>query len=181
MIFISAGHNPKGIKTDPGAVANGYREADLTIEIRDLVCKELDILGVKYIKDLDTETLSQYLQRAQTGNASVVVEFHFDAANGTASGATSIVEMEADRLDKAFAKELVDATSKCLSIKNRGVKSEAETHRGRLGLMREEGIICLLEVGFIDNKQDVDAYQCSKQALAMILAPILKKYEDFIS
>lgn len=181
MIFISAGHNPKGIKTDPGAIGNGYREADLTIEIRDLVCKELDTLGVKYIKDSDDETLAQYLQRVQTGNASVVIEFHFDAAaTNTATGATSIVETEADRLDKTFAKEIVDATSKCLNIRNRGVISEADTHRGKLGLMREEGIICLLEVGFISNPNDVNAYQCNKQALAMILAPIIKKYEDLI-
>lgn len=180
MIFISAGHNPKGIKTDPGAIGNGYREADLTIEIRDLVCKELDNLGVKYIKDLDNETLAQYLQRVQTGNGSVVVEFHFDAANGIASGATSIVEAEADRLDKAFAQEMVNVTASVLNIKNRGVKSETDTHRGRLGLMREEGIICLLEVGFIDNINDVNAYQHSKQVLAKVLAPIIKKYEAFI-
>ena len=29
-VFISAGHNPKGIKIDPGAVGNGFREADLS-------------------------------------------------------------------------------------------------------------------------------------------------------
>lgn len=180
MVFPSAGHNPKGIKTDPGAIGNGYREADLTIEIRDLVCKELDALGVKYIKDSDDETLAQYLQRIQTGNGSVVIEFHFDAAGPTATGSTAIVEEEADRLDKAFAQEIVNATSKCLGIKNRGVISEAATHRGRLGLMREEGIICLLEVGFISNASDVHAYQCTKQALAMVLAPIIKKYEDIL-
>ncbi len=180
MIFISSGHNPHGIKIDPGAVANGYREADLNVEIRDLVCKELDKLGSKYIKDLDNETLGQYLERVQTGTGSVVLEFHFDAANGVASGSTSIVEAEADRLDKLFAKELVDVCSNTLGIKNRGVKSEADTHRGRLGLMREDGIIALLEVGFIDNKGDIAAYQAKKVALAKALAPILKKYEAFI-
>jgi hypothetical protein len=30
--FISAGHNPKGIKVDPGAVANGLTEANLAVE-----------------------------------------------------------------------------------------------------------------------------------------------------
>lgn len=180
MIFISAGHTPKGIKVDPGAVANGYTEAGLNVEIRDLVCNELDLLGAKYIKDLDNETLSQYLQRAETGTGSVVLEFHFDAATGTASGSTAIVEEEGDRLDKLFAKELVDACSSILGIKNRGVKSEAETHRGRLGLMREEGIICLLEVCFIDNINDLNAYHLHKVALAKAVAAILIKYEKFI-
>jgi len=180
MIFPSAGHNPKGIKIDPGAVANGYREADLNIEIRDLVCKELTALGSKYITDLDNETLGQYLERIQTGTGSVVLEFHFDAANGTASGSTAIVEAEADRLDKLFAKEIVDSCSSILGIKNRGVKSEADTHRGRLGLMREDGIICLLEVGFIDNINDLNAYHAHKVALAKAIAAILIKYEAFI-
>ena len=31
MVFISAGHNPRGIKVDPGAVCNGFREADLAV------------------------------------------------------------------------------------------------------------------------------------------------------
>lgn len=180
MIFCSAGHNPKGIKTDPGAVANGYREADLNIEIRDLVTKELTAAGAKFITDVDSETLAQYLGRIQTGTGSVVLEFHFDAATGTASGSTAIVEAEADRLDKLFAKEIVDACAGTLGIKNRGVKSEADTHRGRLGLMREDGIICLLEVGFIDNTGDMAAFQAKKVALAKAIAPILIKYEAFI-
>lgn len=181
MIFISAGHNTKSIKPDPGAVGNGYKEADLTIEIRDLVCQELDRLGIPYVKDSDSETLSQYLKRINTGSASCVLEFHFDsAASDTATGATALIEGEADRLDRAFASELVDVTSKCLGIKNRGVISETESHRGRLGLMREDGIICLLEVCFISNKNDIEAYHCTKQALAMLLAPIIKKYEDVL-
>jgi N-acetylmuramoyl-L-alanine amidase len=180
MIFISAGHNPKGIKTDPGAVAHGHIEADLAVEIRDLVCIELSKLGVTFKKDSDDETLAQYLSRIQTGSGSVVVEFHFDAANGTASGSTAIVEAEADRLDRLFASKLVAACSTALGIRNRGVKSEAETHRGKLGLMREDGIICLLEVGFIDNIKDLNAFQCSKRALALVLAPIIKEFEDLI-
>lgn len=181
MIFISAGHNPFGIKTDPGAVGNGYKEADLTIEIRDLVCAELDRLGVEYVKDSDRETLSQYLKRIGTGSASCVLEFHFDSAGSdTATGATALIEEESDKLDRAFATELVEATAKCLGIRNRGVMSETESHRGSLGLMREDGIICLLEVCFISNKKDIEAYRCTKQALAMLLAPIIKKYEDVL-
>ena len=44
MIFISAGHNPKGIKVDNGASANGYTEADLAINFRELVEIELSKL-----------------------------------------------------------------------------------------------------------------------------------------
>lgn len=180
MIFISAGHCPFSIKKDFGAEGNGYKEGLLTIEMRDLVCKELDLLGVKYTKDSDSETLGEYLERIKTGSASVVLEFHFDAFNGFASGCTSLVGDDADRLDKAFAKEIIDATAKIIGITNRGVKSESESHRGKLGLMREQGIVTLLEICFIDNISDMKKYQEKKLQLAKEYAIITKKYEDLI-
>lgn len=181
MVFISAGHNPKGIKVDPGAVGNGYKEADLAVEFRDLVIKECLILGLKVIQDNDDERLGTYLERIKTGNGSVVIEFHFDAAaSSSATGTTALIEAEADRLDRAFAKELVELTSKTFGIKNRGVITEKESHRGSLGLMREEGIICLLELCFISNKQDVKLYKANKEKLAFSIARVLKKYEDLI-
>ena len=181
MVFISAGHNPKGIKVDPGAVGNGYKEADLAVEFRDLVIKECLRIGLKVIQDKDDERLGDYLERIKTGNGSVVIEFHFDAAaSSSATGTTALIEAEADRLDKAFAKELVELTSKTFGIKNRGVITEKESHRGSLGLMREEGIICLLELCFISNKQDVQLYKANKEKLAFSIARVLKKYEDLI-
>lgn len=180
-VFASAGHNTLGIKVDPGAVANGYREADLNIQFRDLFIKECKALGMKVIQDLDNESLGQYLTRIQTCNGSVVIEFHFDAAaNGVVSGTTGLVEADADRLDKAYANECVSATSRITGIPNRGVKSEKESHRGSLGLMREEGIICLLELGFITNINDVNTHIKVRPILAKELALITKKFEDLL-
>lgn len=181
MVFISAGHNPKGIKVDPGAIGNGYHEANLTVEFRDLVIKQCLKLGLKVIQDKDDERLGTYLERIKTGNGSVVVEFHFDAAaSSSATGTTALIEEEADRLDKAFAKELVDLTANTLGIKNRGVLTEVQSHRGKLGLMREEGIICLLELCFISNPTDVRQYKANKEKLAVEMAKIIKRYEDLI-
>jgi N-acetylmuramoyl-L-alanine amidase len=183
MIYISSGHNSKSntIRRDSGAVGNGYKEGDLTIEFKNLVCAELTRLGCKFVTDTEEESLSMYLKRIKTGNASVVIEYHFDASkNLQASGTTALVEGEADRLDKAFAKELVEATASCLAIKNRGVVTEAESHRGRLGLMREEGIICLMELAFISSSSDMWAYQKYKTTLAIIHARIIKKYEQMV-
>jgi len=184
MIFLSAGHNSqsKTIKQDPGAVnKDGIKEGDLTIEFRDLVKHQLDFLGVKCTTDSDEESLKMYLDRIKTGTGSVVIEYHFDASiNPLSTGCTSLVEAEADRLDRAFGKELADATSSILGIKNRGVESEADSHRGRLGLMREEGIICLHELAFITNPSDLARYNISKLELAKVHASIIKKYEDLI-
>jgi N-acetylmuramoyl-L-alanine amidase len=184
MIFLSAGHHSKAtkIRQDPGAVnKDGVKEGDLTIELRDLVAKQLDLKGVKYVKDSDEETLSAYLQRIQTGTGSVVLEYHFDASDKpTPTGTTGLIEAEADRLDRAFAKELTDSTACVLGIRNRGVMTEAQSHRGRLGLMREEGIICLMEICFITNPDDMKAYHANKHELAKTHADILIKYENMI-
>ena len=180
-IFISAGHNPDGIKRDPGAVANGYTEAALAVEFRNLVVSELLKRNVKVITDKDDERLGDYLKRIQTGSGSVVLEFHFDAAgSSSATGTTSLFGSDADRLDKAFSKELVDTTSQVLGIKNRGAKSEAESHRGSLGLMREQGIVSLLELCFISNPEDLKKYHCNKELLAIHIADIVERYENMI-
>jgi N-acetylmuramoyl-L-alanine amidase len=181
MIYISAGHNIGGIKPDPGAVANGYKEAELAAIIRDLTVKELKKdTTLKVSTDKDTERLGEYLKRIETGNGSVVLEFHFDAASPTATGTTILIGDDADRLDKAFAKEIVEKTAEVLKIKNRGVKAESTSHRGKLGLMREQGTVALLEVCFITNTSDLKAFQDNKRTLAVELAKIIKKYEFLI-
>lgn len=180
-VFISAGHNPKGIKVDPGAISDMYREADLAVEFRDLVITALAKKNIKVIQDKDDERLGDYLKRIQTGNGSVVLEFHFDAAqSSSATGATALIGNDADRLDKAFAKELVDTTSSTLEIKNRGVLSEADSHRGSLGLMREKGIVALLELCFISNPDDIRKYFAWKLVLANKIADIVERYENMI-
>lgn len=181
MIFLSAGHNPKGIIQDPGAIGNGYHEADLAIEFRNLVAECLKARGVKFTTDNDDERLGAYLKRIKTGNASVVVEYHFDAASSPlATGTTSLVGNDADRLDKAFALELANSTSKVLGIKNRGVITEADSHRGSLGLMRESGTVALVELAFISNKNDLNAYFIGKELLAKVHAEIIERYEKLI-
>ena len=179
--FISAGHNPKGIRKDPGAVANGFTEADLAIEFKKLVIDQLLKLKVKVVQDKDDERLGDYLQRIQTGSGSVVLEFHFDSSlSPTATGTTAIVGNDADRLDKCFARELAGCTSEILGIKNRGVITEKETHRGSLGLMREQGIVALLELCFISNPDDLEKYEDNKMELAYQIAHIIEFYEEML-
>jgi N-acetylmuramoyl-L-alanine amidase len=181
MIFISAGHNPNGIKKDPGAVGNGFHEADLAVEFRNLVVAILRGKKIEVKTDKDDERLGEYLKRIQTGSGSVVLEFHFDAAaSPSATGTTVLIGNDADRLDKAFAKELVEANASILGIKNRGVKTEADSHRGSLGLMRESGTVALLEICFISNPDDLLKYRQNKMTLASKIADIVERYENLV-
>jgi N-acetylmuramoyl-L-alanine amidase len=184
MIFISAGHHlgSSKQKQDSGAVGNVLQENKVTVEFRDLVCRELDSLGAKYIKDSNDEPLATYLKRINTGNASVVIEFHCNASSiATAEGSTAVIGSNADKNDKSFAKEINDAFCTILGTKNRGVISETQTRRGRLGLMRESGIVMLQEMFFISNKKDVEKYNLNKEKLANVVAAIIVKYEALIS
>jgi len=175
-IFLSAGHNLK----DPGAVAGGTTEAAEMMELRDRVIFHIGERA-KVIRDLDSETLGQYLTRIQTGSGSVVLELHMDAAGtATATGATAVIGDDADGLDKRFAEDLARLCSGTLGIRNRGVITESKTHRGRLGLMRETGIVALLEVCFISNPSDLQAYRDNREVLAAKLADILVQYDALV-
>jgi N-acetylmuramoyl-L-alanine amidase len=176
MLFISAGHHLK----DSGAVGSGTQENLQTIIFRDKVVAILRARGLKVITDDDHETLGEYLAKIKTGDGSVVCEYHFDAANGTAFGSTALVGIDADKNDKSMAKELVDITASIIGTKNRGVISESESHRGRLGLMRETGIVALIELCFIDNSTDFANYTKVVDTLAVNHANILEKYEKLI-
>lgn len=183
MIFLSAGHNSKSksIKSDPGAINKyGVKEGDLAIEFRDLVAKELSGKNIPFKMDSDEESLQMYLNRIHTGSGSVVIEYHFDAGPEEAEGSTSIVEEDADSVDKLFAKELLLSASNIMGTKSRGVKSERFTRHGKLALMREDGIICLFEICFITNEKDIMKYHARKHELAKIHAEIIARYESLI-
>lgn len=177
VIYPSAGHHAK----DPGAVANGRKEADMTIDFRNLVSKELTKRNHKHIMDKDWETNTQHQNRIKPGAGSVLIDFHFDAAGEKASGTTSFYANNASPLSKQFAADIVDTTAKVLGIPNRGARPESLTNRGRIGILHTKaGIACLLEIGFITNKFDVLMYEKHKHALAKAIAEILIRYDDMI-
>lgn len=184
MKFVSAGHCAlrSSPNFDPGAIGvNNRSEASETLRIRNRVVEILRARGYSdIITDLDSESLAQYLNRIKPGNASVVCEFHFNAFNKQATGVEVLIEAEADRFDRMFAKELCDNTANILKLPNRGVKTESESRRGRLGLMREEGIIALVEVCFIDNPVDMRAFDQNFETLCISYAETLIKFDDLL-
>ena len=183
MKFVSAGHcNVPGPTYDPGAPGvNGRTEANETVKMRDAVVARLrDYGSTDIITDLNSESLSQYLKRIKPGTGSVVCEFHFNAFNGKASGVEVIVQQDADKMDMACAKELAAGMRSIMTLPFRGengVKKESETRHGRLGLMRESGIVVLVELCFIDNKDDMASYDLHFNELVNMFARVLHKYD----
>lgn len=176
VIFPSAGHHDK----DPGAVYNGIKEADKTKEFRNLVSKYLELRNHPHIMDKDSETNGQYQNRIKPGSGSVLLDIHFNASsNVNATGTEMIVANNASKESIAMATELVEGTAKILGIANRGVKTEAQTARGKIGISNlGSGIAVLAELCFLSNFSDMQKYELYKYALACFYADTLIKYDN---
>ncbi len=176
MIFLSAGHH----NADPGAVANGIKESDLTKELRALIAVYLKSKNHGVILDLDSETNSQYQSRIKPGDGSVLCDLHFNASpKASATGTEVIVANNANGIELKLAAELAAGTAKILGITNRGVKTESQSARGKIGILNlKAGIDCLIEVCFISNPSDVEKYQAKKIELARFYGNLLIQYDN---
>ena len=177
VVFPIAGHH----NNDPGAMANGYKESDLTKELRNLISDELSKRNHRHIMDDDAETNRQYQNRIKPGSGSVILDIHFDAAQPSASGTAAFVANNANINSQKFASELAAVTSKILGIPSRGVRTEGQSQHSKIGILHKgAGIAALIEVCFITNTSDMIKYQANKQNLAKAYAEILIKYDNLI-
>ena len=79
--------------------------------------------------------------------------------------------------DVRLCGDVLDVVLKHTKLRNRGIKKEGQTPRKRLGVMRESGAVCLLEVCFITNPGDMKAYDATRDAIAKDLADVLVKHD----
>lgn len=176
MIFISAGHH----NTDPGAVANGYIERDLTKIARNIIVSNIETKSV--ILDKDYETNTQYQRRIKPGSGSVVFDIHFNSGSPTAGGTECFVNRidfeNKNSLSFKMASEICSKTSEILGISNRGVKADNQSQHSRIGILNlGSGISVLWEICFISSVIDMQKYSEKKNALLKEIAVILKKYD----
>ena len=172
-IIISAGHGGN----DPGAVANGYTERDLAIEFRELLVKELLLLGVKPLIDDNKNALKQTLQWLKgvlKSDKTVCIDIHWNAAIPKARGTEIIIPDKPSLFESSFAKEILDVFVSN-GFTSRGVKTESQTARKRLGWMRPSAENILIEMAFLTNTLDLELYKMVKYKLAKELAAVIKK------
>lgn len=163
-IYVSAGHS----NTDPGAVANGRREADIVVEFRNIVSFYLSRAGIRHELDgnaTDNLPLSVAAKRAR--NHPIAVEFHCNAASPSATG----VEVLHAPKDRQLAAEVSLAIASALGIRNRGAKPEGAGQHKRLAFVQSGGII--VELFFITNPSDLAAYDGRKWLAARAVAEVL--------
>lgn len=169
-ILVSAGHS----NVDPGAVANGFREADIAAEFRNLVAHELRQAGVDVLTDgegSDNKPLAEAVKLA--GGVGLAVEFHCNAAVNPRAGGVESISLLARR---NLSQRISAAIAGVLGIKLRGDCGwidQAATPRQRLAFVNAGGVI--VELFFISNPAELAAYQAKKMDLARAVAAVLRE------
>ena len=160
-IFIDPGHGMSSRRPgvpDPGAVAkvNGkdITEAEIVMDWANELKTQLEVLGAKVIRSRinasDAAPLGNRVETAHKFGCDTYISLHCNAATGTAHGTETFYRNPKSlALAKACNAAIVDA----LGTKDRGVKTEQQSARGRLAVLNFPHA-CLIELGFIDHAQD---------------------------
>lgn len=176
-VFISAGHsiNPK---KDRGAAGNGYIEGEQAAEFRDILVSELINLGLTPTVDKKDSILSEsiaFFKNLVSSNA-IVLDIHFNSATPKATGTETLVPSNPSSFERSLAEKISKTVSEVLSIPMRGikgVKTEAESHHGRLGWMRLNGENILMEICFISNPNDIKSFRHNRYELGKRIAQVI--------
>lgn len=164
-ILLIAGHG----NGDPGAVGNGYKEADLTREVVKLVAAKLSAYGTGDVLDTANNWYRHICVNGGYFNFKpydYVLEIHFNSAAGTkADGTTTGTEIYVTTAEKTVAvEENIVKGIASLGFKNRGVKAK---NFDLIKHIKNQGVSsALLEVCFISDADDMKLYASKKNEIA---------------
>ena len=165
---ITAGHS----NADPGAVAFGYKEALVAVDMRNLIAAELRALGHQVWTDgigSDNQPLATAINLIRHG--AVALEIHLNASdNPQATG----VETIALPRQKALAQRISWSIASLLGLRVRGDAGwidQSASARGKLGFVGAGGLIA--ELCFISNRSDLTKLQANMQPVAAAIAKVL--------
>jgi N-acetylmuramoyl-L-alanine amidase len=82
---------------------------------------------------------------------------HFLAIHCNAGGGAGVEAFYRDNGDQEFANAVCNAAVEATGLKNRGVKPEYNSQYKHLAVLSFKGRAALLEIGYLDNKQDAKA------------------------
>jgi N-acetylmuramoyl-L-alanine amidase len=167
-ILLISGHGAG----DPGAIGNGYKESDLTTEVVNKLAPLLTSYTDVTVYPVERNAFKDIQQgqlQVNFANYDYVLEIHFNAFNGTATGTEIFVTSKETKttVETAILKSLGTF------YRNRGVKVQDFLV---INTAKNRGVSsALLEVCFIDNKSDVDIYQANKDGICKSIADAIIK------
>jgi N-acetylmuramoyl-L-alanine amidase len=180
MIFLDAGHcaDKNSPNYDPGACANEYTEAEIAKKYRDIIKIKLHTLGATVITDNDKDSLKRVIEDFSISReGDIVLSIHLNAATPQATGVEAFYPQRFTNSEKEFADELVKGLSIIYGISNRGIKDETKSQHKRLGILKPNGLNCLIELGFITNAVDLIAINNKIDEACTFISNLLWKYE----
>lgn len=171
QILVSAGHSTVPPK-DSGAVGHGYTEAGLVVTLRDRVAQILRANGCTVLEDgADGESQPLTKAIALAHQAGVAVEFHFNAGGEGATGVEVLAKPTRKTLAQRLAKAVAEPTGLKLRGGEGGYRPDNSGQHHRLGFCEAGGLI--VEVAFISNAGDLQAYFANFEQVAQNLAGVL--------
>lgn len=172
-LWLSAGHGG----SDPGVCDGDLREADLAIELRDLVKARLVGLSVwTDPNEWKTSQTAPYLQ-SHTKAGELIADIHFNWGARVGHGVEVLTPVSPTVFEVNLAKKLAKAIAETLGSVLRGdqgFKTEAESQHKKLAMMRPAGENVLIEVCFLDNKAEIGRYLSRKIQVADAIANVFK-------
>lgn len=172
VIVIDAGHGG----SDPGAIGNGLKEKDINLDIAKRVQKLLANSGYQIVMTRTNDTFIPLQGRSSLANnlnASLFVSIHTNA--GGAQGIETYWYSKGPEAtnSKILAEHIQSEMINETKTRDRGVK-DANFHVNRETKMPS----ALVEVGFIDNKNDAAKLNSSsyKELVAKGIANGIKKF-----
>lgn len=168
-VTITAGHGAG----DPGAVAFGRHEADIAVDMRNMVTLYLEREGIEVINDGDGKE-NKSLSHAITliKKSELAIEFHCNAASPSAKGVETLAQNKYAELSKKISKAIFDVTGFTLRRES-GFFRDPQQH-SRLGFVRNGGII--VELFFITNADELKVWDAKKWLIAKSVAQVIKEH-----
>lgn len=163
-IFLIAGHGDG----DSGAVGNGYKEADLTREVASIIPEFLSAYANVTVGDTNRDWFKWLKNHSFDFKPyDYVLEIHFNSGAGDLKGDGIITgtEIYVTKSEKAITVEedILEQMSE-IGFTSRGVKRK---NFSVISKVKAQGVSsALLEVAFIDDKDDMELYQLKKYSVA---------------
>ncbi len=166
-VFIGVGHGG----SDPGAVANGFEEADLNLAIA-LACQaELlrhgVIVQMSRTKD-ENDTLAQEIAECNAFNPDFAIDIHNNAGGGDGA---EVYHGHTDKRDDVLATNILEAI-KAIGQNSRGLKTRRNANgTDYFGFVRSiKAPSIIVECAFVDNKKDIQIIDTAAEQKAMGVA-----------
>lgn len=175
-VYLGVGHGGK----DPGAVANGFNEKDLNLDIAKACRDELKKYGVEVMMSRESdisENLSARIKECNAYNPDFAIDIHNNAGRGDGG---EVFHSKSNANDDAFAinilNEIYAIGQNMHSTTPTVIKSGLKTRllndgRDYFGFIRQ--IKCpsvLVECAFVDNRNDMNILDTAEERKTMGVA-----------